>query len=407
MASLIKDSYYHSPYWIACYTSADGRRLKKSTKQRDRGKALEVALSLERAEAAARAGTLTETRARQLVSEVLERTTGESLIVTTVEGWLRDWLRGKELAKSAGTHEKYSSTVEAFIAYLGPKAKLNITAVAPRDLNNFRDYLIGDGRHPHTVRDFLKILSIPFNAARRQGLITINPVEAVEGPARLTGDDNKEKDTFTPEQVAALMETALATHDGTPKGIPVYKAGKEWRGVILTAYLTGARLKDVCGLTWRNVDLPGKTLTFIARKGREKGKKTTVPLHPELETYLLSLDAPDSDQFLFPELAGKKPGGKFGLSMTFGRIMARAKIVGEVLHERQGTKGRTVNSLSFHSLRHSFNSAMANAGVSQEVRMKFTGHSDTKTNAIYTHLELEPLRKAIESIPGTRKAGAK
>jgi site-specific recombinase XerD len=66
-----------------------------------------------------------------------------------------------------------------------------------------------------------------------------------------------------------------------------------------------------------------------------------------------------------------------------------------------GTKGRTVNSLSFHSLRHSFNSAMANAGVSQELRMKLTGHADTATNTGYTHHQLEPLRKAVESIPGT------
>ena len=123
---------------------------------------------------------------------------------------------------------------------------------------------------------------------------------------------------------------------------------------------------------------------------------------------MLSLDAPDSGQaFVFPELAGQKTGGKFGLSMTFARIMARAKIAGKVLHERKGTKSRTVNSLSFHSLRHSFNSAMANAGISQEVRMKLTGHADTATNAGYTHHELEPLRKAIESIPGTRKADDK
>ncbi|MEJ0000853.1 MAG: site-specific integrase [Verrucomicrobiota bacterium] len=401
MATLVKDSNNRSPYWIACYTAADGRRLKKSTKQRKRTKALEVALALERAEAAARAGTLTETRARQLVGEVLERTTGESLIITSTEGWLRDWLRGKKVSKSVATYEKYTSTVEAFIAHLGPKAKLTLAAVAPRDLANFRDALIAAGRHPHTVRDFLRVLSIPFNAARRQGLITTNPVEAVESPARLKSDDTGAKAVFTPEQVAKLMETALATQDEKPDGIPVYKAGKDWRGVILTAYLTGARLQDVCNLTWNNVDLPGKTLTFVTRKTRHK---TVVPLHPELEVHLLSLDAPDSGQvFLFPDLAGKETGGKFGLSMTFSRIMARAKITGEVLHERKGTKGRTVRSLSFHSLRHSFNSAMANAGISQELRMKLTGHIDTATNAAYTHLELEPLRRAVESIPGVGK----
>jgi len=398
MATVFKRK--ESPFYVCSYRDADGRWLKKSTKQRNRAKALEVALTLERAEAAALAGNLTQARARELVSEVLERTTGESLIVTTVEGWLCDWLRGKEIAKSAATHEKYASTVEAFITHLGPKAKQNITAIAPRDLASFRDALIAAGRHPHTVRDFLKILSIPFNAARRQGLITINPVEAVEGPARLKGDSSGEKAVFTPEQVAKLMETAVATHNGKPDGIPVYKAGKDWQGVILTAYLTGARLQDVCNLTWNSVDLPGKTLAFVTRK---TGKKTVVPLHPELEAYLLTLDAPDSGQaFVFPKLAGQDTGGKFGLSMTFARIMARAKITGEVLHERkEGSKGRTVNSLTFHSLRHSFNSAMANAGVSQELRMKLTGHADSATNTGYTHHELEPLRRAVESIPGT------
>ena len=397
MATIFKRR--ESPFYVCSYRAADGRWLKKSTKERDRGKALEVALTLERAEEAARAGTLTETRARQLVSEVLERTTGESLIVTTVEAWLRDWLRGKEISKSAATHEKYASTVEAFLTHVGPKAKANITAVAPRDLAKFRDALIDAGRHPHTVRDFLKILSIPFNAARRQGLITINPVEAVEGPARLKGDSSGEKAIFTPRQVAKLMKTAVATTNGKPDGISIYKAGKDWQGVILTAYLTGARLQDVCNLTWNSVDLPGKTLSFVTRK---TGKKTVVPLHPELEAYLLILDTPDNGQaFLFPKLAGQDTGGKFGLSMTFARIMARAKIAGDVLHERKGSKGRTVNSLTFHSLRHSFNSAMANAGVSQELRMKLTGHADSATNTGYTHHDLEPLRRAVESIPGT------
>src|SRR6266436_4925165 len=104
MATLTKDSRKRSPHWICCYTAADGRRLKKSTKQKDRGKALEVCLALERAERMAADGTLTETRARELIGEVLERTTGASLPFYTAETWLRDWLRGKEIAKAKNTH---------------------------------------------------------------------------------------------------------------------------------------------------------------------------------------------------------------------------------------------------------------------------------------------------------------
>jgi integrase len=61
--------------------------------------------------------------------------------------------------------------------------------------------------------------------------------------------------------------------------------------------------------------------------------------------------------------------------------------------------GRTLSSLSFHSLRHSFNSALANAGVSQEIRQKLTGHTSAEMNTIYTHHELAPLRAAVEKLP--------
>ena len=79
MPSLTKDSKGRSPYWICCYTSADGQRLKKSTKQKDRKKAWEVCLSIERAEGFAKNGTLTEQTAKKIIGEILERATGEKL----------------------------------------------------------------------------------------------------------------------------------------------------------------------------------------------------------------------------------------------------------------------------------------------------------------------------------------
>jgi integrase len=154
----------------------------------------------------------------------------------------------------------------------------------------------------------------------------------------------------------------------------------------------------VANVAWSAIDLPVKTITYRARK---TNKLVTIPIHPELENYLLELTAPDSGNvFVFPKLAGRCTGGRSGLSMTFSRIMARAGVVGEVLHKaKKGGQGRTVRALTFHSLRHSFNSAMANAGVSQEIRMKLTGHMSAEMNSGYTHHELEPLRVAIARIP--------
>ena len=400
MASIAKDPLGRSPYWICCYTSADGRRLKKSTKHKEHNKAMEFCLTLQRTENMAANGTLTESRARALIGEVLERTSGESVQFHTAEEWLNEWLRGKELSKSKGTHAKYTNTVKAFLDHLGKRAKLNVAAITSKDVAGFRDAQIASGLHPNTVRFSIKHLRIPFNSARRQGLITHNPAEAVELPATAKGADGAEtqRDTFTVQQVAALMDAAILRENGRP----VFESGEEWRGAILFAYFTGARLQDVANITWNAIDLPSQAITFRAQKTM---KLVTIPMHPDLESYLLELPAPGSGKaFLFPKLAGTGTGGRKGLSMTFGRIMARAGIQGEVLHagSKEG-KGRTVRSLSFHSLRHSFNSVMANAGISQEVRMKLTGHTSVEMNKGYTHLELAPLRAAVVAIPGIRR----
>jgi site-specific recombinase XerD len=53
----------------------------------------------------------------------------------------------------------------------------------------------------------------------------------------------------------------------------------------------------------------------------------------------------------------------------------------------------------FH-LRHSFTSALANAGVAPELRMKLTGHKSAEIHRGYTHLELETLKDAIKKLPG-------
>jgi integrase len=85
--------------------------------------------------------------------------------------------------------------------------------------------------------------------------------------------------------------------------------------------------------------------------------------------------------------------------MAFKGIMERAGIAAGVMREKQGAAGRNLSALSFHSLRHSFNSALANAGVSQELRQKLTGHASEAMNRLYTHHELEVIRGAVQSLP--------
>ena len=137
-------------------------------------------------------GTLTEARARELIGEVLERTRGDTLPFYTAKAWLRDWLREKQISKSEGTHVKYSRTIESFINHLGSRSKINVSAISPKDIATFRDAEIANGKNPNTVRYLIKHLRIPFNAARRRGLLIHNPAESVELPAAAKTDGGAE-----------------------------------------------------------------------------------------------------------------------------------------------------------------------------------------------------------------------
>jgi integrase len=383
MASLTKDSRGWSVYWICCYTAADGRQLKRSTKQTDKSKAWEVCLTYERAETMARNRLITEAQLRKVLSDTLARVTGEAIHAPSIREWLDEWLAARKGTAAEATIRKYRQVVGDFTGHLGRKADARLEAITPADFISFRDYLLAGGRTPQTVNQLVrKVLAAPFTLAVKLGQIPTNPLVAI-APLRTA---EGEKGVFSPEQVARLVEVA----DG------------DWKGVILTGYYTGARLQDVTNLKWSNVDLEKRLISFKAKKTKTM---VLVTIHQDLEDHLLTLKSADDPQSpVFPTVAGQAGPGRNGLSMTFKRIMAVAGIESATARERAGQAGRSLSALSFHSLRHSFNSALANAGVSQELRQKLTGHASALVNSRYTHHEIETLRQAVEAIPRLPKS---
>ena len=376
MAIVVKDSRNRSPFWYACYTTSDGRRLKKSTKETNQAKAKIVAEALQRAEGIARNRELTELRTRELLSDVLQRTSGEALHVFTLEQWLNHFVEQKRKSRSDKTALRHEQMMNEFVAFLGAKAKRNIAAITSRDIAAFRDARTAQGLAPSTLNTDITVISAAFNAAQRQGHISVNPCGAIE----TLKDRTVHKATFTPEQVSAFVGAA----DG------------QWPGLILTAFYTGARLSDCANLQWKHIDLVSeiKTIRFDQSK---TGVMVTTVIHPALEDYLLNLPAPESDEaFVFPSLAQRNISP---LSKHFMKIIARANIEQRVIREKREGSGRNVFALSFHSLRHSFTSLLANAGVPEEVRMALTGHKERAVHQRYTHRELQQLQDAIGVLP--------
>lgn len=436
-----------SPFWFAAFdvTQPDGttRRLKKSTKQTKKNKALERAMELEAAEqkagtatsetatkafailteaaeAAAR-GELSEGRARDLIARLCEVSTGTRLKFHTVRTWAMDWQTMKAATTGKATKARYKTHVDAFLAWLGDKADARLEAVTKADIRAFRDAIRtgwtapgddvapkGKGKKPTlaprtaaTTNNFARDIAGMFRAAMREGLILTSPAAALD---RLPELDSTEREVFTVAEVGQLVTGA-----GDPqwvKGLFTTEAEDatalrcaDWQGVILTGFYAGARLGDCARLTWGNVNLARKTLSFMPAKTERKRKRLEVPIHPRLLSWLKGRTPGTEAEPLFPALFTAKIGGQHGLSSQFIAIMEAGEIDRRTV--REGTKGgqRAQHARSFHALRHSLTSTLANADVSEEIRRRITGHESAAVHSGYTHHERETLARAVEKMP--------
>lgn len=361
-----------SKYWHAAFRQG-GKLVLRSTKSTDRSIAERIADEWEQAGKKAVAGDLIETQARKVLASIMERANvGETLRAPSTRAFLNGWLEHKGASKSSATSARYAGTIRGFLEHLGPRADRPVTAVRGDDVQG---YLTGRGRNraSKTVIVDGKTLAAVFAYGVRTGVLDRNPALQVELPK----SKGKERGVFTPEQV----------------GILAREASPDWKTAILCGYFLGARLSDIVNLRWQDVDMVAGVVSYRQRKTDEP---TTTALHPDLHRHLESI-AGDSGEFVMPSLAGRSTGGCRGLSSDFNGIMRRAGIAQD---RTESKSGRSFAALSFHSLRHTFESVLANAGVSAEVRREITGRADDVAQRGYTHVQLETMRVALAKIPG-------
>lgn len=354
--------------------------MKKSTGTTDRKLALSMAVEWEKAAMSGKQGTLVEAKARTVLSEILEQATGKPLHFASVADFFADWLKDKKGAASEKTALKYTQTSQNFLSALGTRSGVPLSAIAPTDIRAWVEALLKGGRAPSTVNTALKVVSSIFEQAKRLGYIPTNPCNAI---TTLRDDGKGERETFTPAQVGELIRAAKGT---------------DWEGAILVGCFTGLRLKDISELVWSAVDVSNRKRWFIRVIASKTGKGVAVPVHPELQKWLQSQTQGIGNAPIFPSLKGRPSGGNTGLSAQFKRLMVKAGISGKKLRTAVGA-GRNTSSLSFHSLRHTFTSAMTNAGVPEDVRMLLTGHATKSAHKIYTHHEEEQVWGAIAALP--------
>ena len=131
------------------------------------------------------------------------------------------------------------------------------------------------------------------------------------------------------------------------------------------------RLQDVANLRWSSVDVKNGLLSFVQRKG---DKPAVIGLHPDFENWITRRTVPDDPEaYVFPSLANRSGAGRNGLSKAFERIMQRTGVCGKVLRQRTAGKGRTVQSLSFHSFRHGAATAVFKNAALKDIARRVTG----------------------------------
>jgi integrase len=368
-------------YWFACYTDNKGKRKQRSTKETDRRKAQSVANELE----SAYRKELTGRQLRKLYSEALENIHGDSILSTPTTEYFTQWLKRKKVETTPGTWKNYQGIVNRFLDANKDIADKDLSLITANDLINHRDNL-AETLTITTTNNHLRVLRVALQDGLRSERIDSNPASLVPPIKRKGGTANKRR-AFTMPEINKLLEVA----------------NDEWIGIILTAFYTGQRLGDIVRLTWNNVDLHRPSISLTTKK---TDRFIDMTIHRTLLGHFLTIPAPDnSDTPVFPDayaLVQKHSGHVSALSTQFHSIMVSAGLVSprSSTGKREGTdEKRRLNTLSFHCLRHTAESSLKNAGVSDAVAMDIIGHSSKAISQIYTHIDDDAKRTALNSLP--------
>jgi integrase len=241
---------------------------------------------------------------------------------------------------------------------------------------------------PSTINRDLAALRAALSKAVEWKLIAVHPLAGVK--ATKVEKDNRIRYLTAAEDSA--LRGALAERDRD--GIAARARANAWRSerdyaqypdipvdgfidhltpMVLLALNTGMRRGELTGLTWADVNMPGKIVTVRAATAKA-GKTRHIPLNMEAVGVLTKLRAQQGkDGRLFDVQSVKK---------SWAGLLDKAK----------------VSDFRFHDCRHDFASKLVMAGVDLNTVRELLGHADIKMTLRYAHLAPEHKAAAVEKL---------
>jgi integrase len=293
------------------------------------------------------------------------------------------------------TLRQYRTAVKLFCDSQSDMAITDIDRTAAR---GFRDYLHKREDMSFSTCDHrLKQISALFNFAVRDNFgIQTNPFTGmkVKEATKQGHGEAKPRDYVVPEVINVYLTEFL----------PQFGFHDSMRWPFLIMQQTGMRIEEVCGLRLDEILTPWGTLCFHIRERPEDNRtvKTKDARYCPISDHLwetLGLrkfvearkKAGETMLFDFPRWRGKHYSGKFSEKMT-------------ALRAAYGEK-HTLDLADQHSLRHTLNTLLQEAGISHEQRCQIAGHAfGSRINAGYGDRDasLAHLKAAINSIDLSR-----
>ena len=210
---------------------------------------------------------------------------------------------------------------------------------------------------------------------------------------RLRPDDSHSRRELTMNELKRLLEAAAA--GGT---VGNEKLNKELHTLLLIGIYTGLRLGDCCLLDWSQINVAEGVIQLMPKKTRRHHQRmVTIPVHPALGQALIGQQA-DYNKVgpVLPLIAETYRTTRWKVSYFLSHIFKAANITMSVSIE--GRRQRTPEA-TFHSLRHTFVSFAANAGVPLHVVQSIVGHESTAMTRHYYHENIDALKSAVAAIP--------
>ena len=269
---------------------------------------------------------------------------------------------------SVNTLDAYQRDLRKLLDYLN-KEQIAIRDVTLADLEHFSAGLHDIGIHPRSQCRILSGIRSFFKFVQLDGYREDDPTELLESP-----------------QIGDHLPEVLTTQevDRLEASIDLSKwEGHRNRAIIEVLFSCGLRVSELVNLKLSDLYLDDEYVRVLGKGSKER----LVPISPKAiqelgywfdDRHLMNIK-PGEEDYVFLNRRGAH------LTRTMILIMIKA----------QAKEAGIQKTISPHTLRHSFATALLEGGADLRFIQALLGHEDIGTTEIYTHIDTTTLREEI------------